>query len=209
MFYLFHCPKVYQICFDIFEKLLLYDRDVKLKIQIIGLLTTYFSTDAIKILEKAIETETSYIILQKLNNLFEKSKDKSYLSRKIFTRLSTVFMTIPEESRIIFEIEFYRNNILDHWYLAPDFFKNNGTDSLAELIKKKRSRYKPYYAIENGYIVGLDLSELGLTELPMSIKTIKKLKYLNLSNNNLKSIPDWIVNLSELKEINLSYNNLS
>ena len=54
----------------------------------------------------------------------------------------------------------------------------------------------------------LDLSNLGLTELPEKLRDISHLENIDLSNNKLKFLPDWITELRELKGLNLSGNAL-
>lgn len=55
----------------------------------------------------------------------------------------------------------------------------------------------------------LDLSNMGLTEIPSEIFKCKNLKKLNLSNNQIQSIPLTIVKLKYLRNLNLSNNNIS
>lgn len=55
----------------------------------------------------------------------------------------------------------------------------------------------------------LDLSNMGITFLPLEINVLTKLKVLNLTKNQLTSIPEGIANLIELKTLDLSYNQLT
>ncbi len=54
----------------------------------------------------------------------------------------------------------------------------------------------------------LDLSKLGLWELPPDIGQLTSLKSLDLSNNNLKALPESISQLTKLTSLHLSSNNL-
>lgn len=53
----------------------------------------------------------------------------------------------------------------------------------------------------------LDLSELGLWELPIEIETLNGLVYLNISNNNISSLPPEINSLKSLRTLDISNNN--
>ena len=55
----------------------------------------------------------------------------------------------------------------------------------------------------------LDLSDLGLKQVPEEIKKIRHLKGLNLSENTLSEIPAFIGELSLLEYLDLSYNKLT
>jgi Leucine-rich repeat (LRR) protein len=55
----------------------------------------------------------------------------------------------------------------------------------------------------------LDLSELGLNELPKEIGQLKNLELLFAYDNRLKSLPKEIGQLKNLKELYLSYNQLT
>lgn len=50
----------------------------------------------------------------------------------------------------------------------------------------------------------LDLSNLGLSQLPDSLKFLKALKRINLSNNNFKEFPEELFNMKKLMYIDLS-----
>src|ERR1039458_3534530 len=54
----------------------------------------------------------------------------------------------------------------------------------------------------------LDLSGLGLTELPASIGQLTQLQQLNVSQNRLKSLPDAIGQLVQLQMLDVSKNEL-
>jgi internalin A len=55
----------------------------------------------------------------------------------------------------------------------------------------------------------LNLSGLGLIELPPSLGCLTNLTYLNLSGNNLTTCPNILGKLSQLNELNLSNNKLT
>ncbi|MCY3410018.1 MAG: leucine-rich repeat domain-containing protein [Candidatus Heimdallarchaeota archaeon] len=61
---------------------------------------------------------------------------------------------------------------------------------------------------ERGY-KSLDLSNLELTDIPVSIFSLISLRELNVSNNKLKSIPQELYNLTKVEKINLSNNQLT
>jgi len=63
--------------------------------------------------------------------------------------------------------------------------------------------------IKSKNISKLDLSNLGLTEIPKEIFKLKNLKSLNLSNNLIKTIPKEIEQLKRLETLDLSNNKIS
>ncbi|MGF1519862.1 MAG: COR domain-containing protein [Nodosilinea sp.] len=57
--------------------------------------------------------------------------------------------------------------------------------------------------------IELDLSGLGLTELPEAIASLTQLQSFNLSRNQLTELPEMIASLTQLQELNLSSNQLT
>jgi hypothetical protein len=55
----------------------------------------------------------------------------------------------------------------------------------------------------------LDLSDLGLEQVPHEIKELKSLQSLNLSENALTELPDFIGSFASLKHLNISYNRVA
>jgi HEAT repeat protein len=55
----------------------------------------------------------------------------------------------------------------------------------------------------------LDLSDLGLTAVPDSLRDLTHLTVLNLMGNRLTTLPDWLAELTELVELNLEGNRLA
>lgn len=54
----------------------------------------------------------------------------------------------------------------------------------------------------------LDLSKLGLIELPDSIQDLENLQSLDISDNRLTALPNWLGQLKSLKTLNFSNNRL-
>ena len=55
----------------------------------------------------------------------------------------------------------------------------------------------------------LDLKDNGLTTLPESISSLKKLEYLYLNNNNFTVLPEWITKLKNLLVLDVTSNLLT
>lgn len=55
----------------------------------------------------------------------------------------------------------------------------------------------------------LDLSEMGLAEVPEAIASLAQLKSLNLSGNQLTELPESIASLAQLQSLELSDNQLT
>jgi len=198
-------------------KVLFLGYDSKLKDRLIDLIEVIYNNNlenlevkeiCFEILENRINYEDSFLILHTLNELLKKNKSMNYLSQKLLNRFSNLFKIIHEECNVILEIELYKikNNFDAYKKVSSKFFETYGTTSLTEIINSDTGW--SYYAVENEHIVGLDLNEQGLNEVPSYIKNLKKLKFLNLSKNQLENLPNWLGNLSDLTEINLSYNNI-
>lgn len=68
---------------------------------------------------------------------------------------------------------------------------------------------KNRFKVENGDIIELNLSNLGIKIIPTSIKELKNLRSLNLKNNQLKTLPKSIESLKKLKIFTLEGNPLS
>ena len=64
------------------------------------------------------------------------------------------------------------------------------------------------FSIENSNVIGINLSNNGLEELPVEIGDFLKLQKLNLKDNNLEELPVEIGQLTELVELNLKWNSL-
>jgi internalin A len=57
--------------------------------------------------------------------------------------------------------------------------------------------------------LSLDLSELGLTQLPTSLSQLIQLQYLDLDHNQLTTLPDSLGQLSQLQRLKLTKNQLT
>ncbi len=55
----------------------------------------------------------------------------------------------------------------------------------------------------------LDLSNMGLVEIPEAIANLTQLQELNLSRNQIREIPEAIANLTQLQQLDLSSNQLT
>lgn len=64
------------------------------------------------------------------------------------------------------------------------------------------------FAIDNNVIERIDLSNNGISEVPMWIKGMSNLTHIDLSNNNIKSIPSFIKDLPNLVFVDLRHNNI-
>jgi len=60
-----------------------------------------------------------------------------------------------------------------------------------------------------GRSLSLDLSRLGLSTLPDSLRQLSQLQELNLDGNQLTALPDWLGQLIQLQRLNLGFNQLT
>lgn len=62
--------------------------------------------------------------------------------------------------------------------------------------------------IEGFRVVGLDLGNRNLTQVPNEVQNLRQLERLNLEHNALETLPEWLHDLSELRSLFLGHNNL-
>ncbi len=62
------------------------------------------------------------------------------------------------------------------------------------------------FTIKDKHVVGLKLSNSGLTSVPVEIQLFSKLELLDLSYNLLQKVPEWIASLPYLTTLNLTFN---
>lgn len=84
-------------------------------------------------------------------------------------------------------------------------------DEIIKILKESKPETVDFsgHKIETEYLIGigeiativkLDLSECGITEIPDSIRNLKKLEYLKIrGNKGIKKIPSWFSELYNLK----------
>ncbi|WP_395733907.1 COR domain-containing protein [Prosthecobacter sp.] len=74
------------------------------------------------------------------------------------------------------------------------------------VLYEAESRINEYQRSDN---TSLDLSSIGLTSLPESLRQLTGLKTLNLHNNKLSTLPEWLGRLTELQALLLAGNYLT
>ena len=74
------------------------------------------------------------------------------------------------------------------------------------LLELQESNDQPFFFWE--HYTELDLSQIGMTELPDSIKYLKNITYLRLNYNKLTKLPDGITKLKKLREFECMNNKL-
>jgi hypothetical protein len=79
-----------------------------------------------------------------------------------------------------------------------------GTEQSPEVIAEERIQ-----EIHRFGALKLDLSELGLRELPPSIGQLTQLQVLNVSSNQLTALPEALGQLTQLEELDVSGNQLT
>jgi len=86
----------------------------------------------------------------------------------------------------------------------PRFF---AAGNLKRLIEEGKYYHRDKLLIaQKGHVVGLNLRDWGLTEVPESIGNLKYLQTLDLSYNQFKTLPDSIERLISLKSLSLNDN---
>lgn len=64
------------------------------------------------------------------------------------------------------------------------------------------------FKANDGHIIGLGLSNCGLTRIPVEVSVFKRLKFLDLDNNNIINLPQWLESLSSLEWLNIYDNKI-
>ncbi|TFG22516.1 MAG: leucine-rich repeat domain-containing protein [Promethearchaeota archaeon] len=96
---------------------------------------------------------------------------------------------VPEEAEIILELEKLVNEKIEYM-------------SLEEELSSNKDRY-PYYNARDHNVIGLDLFNCKLLEIPEIITGLKRLKELHLGRNFISTIPEMIRELKNLEMLNL------
>ncbi|WP_299901334.1 leucine-rich repeat domain-containing protein [uncultured Aquimarina sp.] len=149
--------------------------------------------------------------LKKLRYLYCSSNEITFLSDTIaelkrLKRLSlhqTKIKELPNAIGLLSNLRYisFPDNIT-----LPKTFRN--LQKLFNVGASPRTLLENYEEIRRLNLVEINLSELGLTELPDWVLDIKSLSKLFLTGNNLKTLPD-LSSLSNLNMIELCNNNLS
>ena len=171
-----------QDIFDIFESLIVSDENPIIRSHAGKALLRNFTSKSIKILGWIFKYEKSIIVIAELEKFLneEKNEVNRSLLVELYQRLSSNYGLVFDEVKFLLEIE--------------------------KLLGKSQEigYYKPQ--IEDSHVIGLQLSDFKLTNLPKSIGMLSELKYLNLWNNKLYTLPRSFERLNKLEQLYLDWN---
>ncbi len=151
---------------------------------------------------RLIHSNLAFPLLKKLTDAGD-----SIARKKFKEEIGTRYFSGVESVRGFLELEGYLE------YLSKGeirSFIDSGVDVLDELeqilgiefyISTNSLGNAPSVLIRNGKIIGLDLSNLGLKEIPECIQRLEHLEILDMSQNMNEEIPDWIGKLKSLKKL--------
>lgn len=136
------------------------------------------------------------------NDLKQELDDRLNISRNLPTSQNI------EENFDLIEIPDYHGT-----YLIKD--DRNALEELESILKHpipkvigKVSMTKFGFIEENYQIIGLLLSNMGLSQIPNQIIRFKNLKILDISGNNLSEFPEVICKLKRLVELSIQFNHI-
>ena len=158
------------------------------------------------LLDWVIENENSDYVLIRLEKLLRKRHRGVLQSqyKKILKIFGEKFNVIPFEIPFYFDLQSQLFNMNDHKNLNLNI-ENSLLTNFKSNIKNGAKRF----VIQNGFTIGLDLTDFGLISLPASIKTLRKLEILILKKNLIRSLPNSIKHLKELTTLDLSQNKIT
>ena len=158
---------------------------------------------------RLIHSNLAFPLLKKLTDVGDpiaQKKFKEEISVRYFSGIESVRGFLEEEGYLEYlskeEIRSFIDSGVDvldeiEQILDKEFYisTNSLGNSLSALIK-------------NGKIIGLELSNLGLKEIPDCVQKLGHLEILDLVGNIIEEIPEWIGKLKTHKEINAVTNKI-
>ncbi|MFX1259809.1 MAG: leucine-rich repeat domain-containing protein [Promethearchaeota archaeon] len=134
----------------------------------------------------------------------EKALKKENLKKKLVFPILEKFIELGyHEAKSLFKVEFGKINDYDRIFL-----RDLEAVTRVPVVKYFNSNYMPINCyIKDGYVLKLSFYEnKDLKELPISIDTLSKLKYLSFYDcNSLTNLPKNLGNLKSLKYLSLNY----
>ncbi len=190
--------------FRILENCLISDENLSIRTTAADILINKFLNEASVALDWTIENEESLLVL---TSIFKGLKGKNdtlskNLKDEIINKFSEIYGVVFEEANFILELYSLAIENVDELRRFANTHKFDGGPF--QIPKFHNYFLTPRLEIKDKHIISLDLFFWKLRELPESIGSLSKLKYLTLGSENLQRIPDSFNSLQELKWVELS-----
>jgi hypothetical protein len=190
--------------FKILENCLISDENLSVRTTAADILINKFLNEASVALDWTIENEESLLVL---TSIFKELKGKNdnlskNLKFEIIKKFSEIYEVVYAEANFILDLYSLAIENVDELRKYANTHRFDGGPF--QLPKFHNYFLTPRLEIKNKHIISLDLFFWKLKELPESIGSLSKLKYLTLGSENLEKIPDSFNTLEELKWVELS-----
>jgi len=188
--------------FKVLENYLISDENLLIRATAAKILIDKFLNEARVALNWTIENEESLLVLTSIFKSLKEDKLSENLKNEIIKKFSGVYDVVFEEANFILDLYSLAIENVDEF---RKFAKTHRFDGGPFQIPKFYNYFlTPRLEIKNKHITSLDLFFWKLRELPESIGSLSKLKYLTLGSENLQKVPSSFDHLKELKWVELS-----
>ena len=190
--------------FNIISNFLKSSQKVITKLAIVKILFVNFPENSEILLKNQINRESSALLLTQFYNFLntQKTEISTILRSYLIEKYKNLYNISIEECQFFIDLEATQVNVEKELDIKAGYFKKFETND-TELL---RNNSYFHYVVRDYHIQAFDLSRWEFNELPESIGFLSELEYLNLSNLKLKSLPISLKNLLNLRDLNLNGN---
>jgi len=142
-----------------------------------------------------------------LNDLLNDVDQQEFniLLEEINVRLKNTYNVVPKEARFLFELELKHAETEEAFDTKIGTLNQKNMASIDETLFGDGIRFK----ISNSHVIALNLSGWKKEDIPLSIRSLSRLKHLNLGKIGFEEIPNFIYSFSQLVTLNLKKNKLT
>jgi len=166
-----------------------------------------FYKESIIPLKWAIQHDKSPFVLKTLNDLLNDVDQQEFniLLEEINVRLKNTYNVVPKEARFLFELELKHAETEEAFDTKIGTLNQKNMTSIDETLFGDGIRFK----ISNSHVIALNLSGWKKEDIPLSIRSLSRLRHLNLGKIGFEEIPNFIYSFSQLVTLNLKKNKLT
>ena len=190
--------------FKVLENCLISDENLLIRAAAGEIIVKYYLNEALRALNWTIENEDSLLVLATIFKVLKDINDNLSvnLREKINQKFSNIYDVVFEEAKFILDLYSLAIGNIEE---LKDHVRSHRFDGGPFQIPKFYNYYlTPRIEIKQKHIISLDLFFWKLKELPESLGSLSKLKYLTLGSENLEKMPKSFGSLKELKWVELS-----
>jgi Leucine-rich repeat (LRR) protein len=190
--------------FKVLENCLISDENLSIKATAADILIKKYLSEARVAIDWTIENEESLLVLTSIFKSLKEKKDilSENLKVDIIKKFSEIYNVVFEEANFILDLYCLGIENVDEFRKFANTHRFDGGPF--QIPKFHNYFLTPRLEIKEKHIISLDLFFWKLKELPESIGSLSKLKYLTLGSENLQKVPDSINTLKELKWVEFS-----